>query len=281
VSEPTRFSLFALIGRNLRYYWRGNLAVGLGCAAAAAVLTGSLLVGDSARGSLRDVALERLGPVSYAVTARGLFREGLAEEVASDRAVAVVCERVAPVLLLRGACRHARTGRTVPAVSIVGVKSAFWSMIPGSGARPDARRVVLNAALADDLGATVGDDVLLTLGRGPSAPIGTIFARADRQHTVVSLRLHVKAIIPCRGPGAFSLQQTRGRPRNLYVALDWLQERLGRPKRVNTLLFSGGPVPHAAPNAEAALTGALQRCARLADYGLRLVSNRRRDYLSL
>jgi len=281
VTERTPFSLFALIRRNLRYYWRGNLAVGLGCAAAAAVLTGSLLVGDSARGSLRDVALERLGPVSYAVTAPGLFREGLAEEVASDPAVAALYDEVAPALLLEGSCRHAATGRTIPGVSVVGVESAFWSMFPVPGARPDARRVVLNAALADDLGAKVGDDVLLTLGRGTSAPIGTIFARADRQHTVVSLRLRVKAIIPCRGPGAFSLQQTRGRPRNLYVALDWLQERLGRPERANTLLFARGQAPYAAPNAEAALTGALERCARLADYGLRLVPNPRRGYLSL
>ena len=44
-----------------RYYWRTNLAVVLGVATAVAVLAGALLVGDSVRGSLRDLVLQRLG----------------------------------------------------------------------------------------------------------------------------------------------------------------------------------------------------------------------------
>lgn len=41
-----------LLLRNLRFHWRGNLAVLLGVAVGTAVLTGALLVGDSLRGSL-------------------------------------------------------------------------------------------------------------------------------------------------------------------------------------------------------------------------------------
>ena len=44
--------------RNLIFFWRMNLAVTLGAAVAAAVLTGALLVGDSVRGSLRELTLE-------------------------------------------------------------------------------------------------------------------------------------------------------------------------------------------------------------------------------
>ncbi|HKO59666.1 MAG TPA: hypothetical protein VJV03_00770, partial [Pyrinomonadaceae bacterium] len=50
-----------LLKRNLTYYWRTNVAVVLGVAAAVAVLSGALLVGDSVRGSLRDLFLQRLG----------------------------------------------------------------------------------------------------------------------------------------------------------------------------------------------------------------------------
>src|SRR5436309_202173 len=46
--------------RNLFYHWRGNSAVLLGVVVGTAVLTGSLLVGDSLRGSLRDHSLERV-----------------------------------------------------------------------------------------------------------------------------------------------------------------------------------------------------------------------------
>ena len=45
-------------------YGRANVAVVLCCAVAAAVLTGALVVGDSVRGSLRDLTLERLGASS-------------------------------------------------------------------------------------------------------------------------------------------------------------------------------------------------------------------------
>ena len=50
-----------LVLRGLVYYWRTNLAVVLGVATAVAVLAGALLVGDSVRGSLRDLVLQRLG----------------------------------------------------------------------------------------------------------------------------------------------------------------------------------------------------------------------------
>ena len=50
-----------LILRGLTYYWRTNVAVVIGVATAVAVLAGALVVGDSVRGSLRDLVLLRLG----------------------------------------------------------------------------------------------------------------------------------------------------------------------------------------------------------------------------
>ena len=62
------------------YHWRTNLAVVLGVAAAVSVLAGALLVGDSVRGSLRDIAVGRLGRTDIVVTSTGFFREALAED---------------------------------------------------------------------------------------------------------------------------------------------------------------------------------------------------------
>ena len=45
-----------LVRRSATYHWRTNLAVVLGVTAAVSVLGGALLVGDSVRGSLRDIA---------------------------------------------------------------------------------------------------------------------------------------------------------------------------------------------------------------------------------
>src|SRR5258707_12458881 len=70
-----------LLSRNLSYYWRSNLAVIAGVATAVAVLAGALLVGDSVRGSLRDLFLQRLGRTDQIVTAPRFFREQLATDL--------------------------------------------------------------------------------------------------------------------------------------------------------------------------------------------------------
>src|SRR5262249_17309181 len=54
-------TLFRFLLRNLLFHWRANSAVFLGVVVGTAVLTGALLVGDSLRGSLRDLTLRRLG----------------------------------------------------------------------------------------------------------------------------------------------------------------------------------------------------------------------------
>ncbi|MFA6174812.1 MAG: hypothetical protein WC701_14210, partial [Kiritimatiellales bacterium] len=56
-----------LLLKSLRFYWRTHLGVLLGIVLAAAVLTGSLLVGDSVNGSLRKFALQRLGGIQSAM----------------------------------------------------------------------------------------------------------------------------------------------------------------------------------------------------------------------
>ena len=60
-----------LVVAGLRHYWRTNLAVVLGVATAVAVLAGALLVGDSVRGSLRDLVLQRLGRTDRRSCRRG------------------------------------------------------------------------------------------------------------------------------------------------------------------------------------------------------------------
>src|SRR5436309_4762902 len=90
--------------RNLLYHWRGNLAVFLGVALGTAVLTGALLVGDSLRGSLRDLTRDRLGWVDHALVGGRFIREEVADEMANDRAA----ERVSPAILLQGSASSAQ-----------------------------------------------------------------------------------------------------------------------------------------------------------------------------
>ena len=81
-------SLTRLVWLSATYHWRTNLAVALGVAAAVSVLGGALLVGDSVRGSLRDIALSRLGRTGQVMSSTGFFREALAADVAARGAIA-------------------------------------------------------------------------------------------------------------------------------------------------------------------------------------------------
>ncbi len=69
---------------SLRHYRRIHFAVALGVAVATAVLTGALLVGDSVRGSLRDLTLQRLGRIDSALVAGHMFRASWPTKLAAD-----------------------------------------------------------------------------------------------------------------------------------------------------------------------------------------------------
>ena len=70
-----------LIKRSLAYYWQTNLVVVLGVAIAVSVLAGALLIGESVRGSLRDLSSQRLGKTDNLISSANFFREQLAAEL--------------------------------------------------------------------------------------------------------------------------------------------------------------------------------------------------------
>jgi ABC-type lipoprotein release transport system permease subunit len=240
-------TLGRLLLRNLLYHWRGNLAVLLGVVVGSAVLTGALLVGDSLRGSLRDLALRQLGWVEHALVAGRFVREELAGELQA--------EHVCPALLLQGAASSGdekdpfsvhRAGRVV----ILGVDERFWpNAEPPLGRafwRPtdpaDFRTsgVVLNAALARELEVKIGDEVTLSFQKASELPRESLLGKRQASEVLDSLKLTVRAILADDSPGArFNLNPSPEAPRNAFVPLAVLQARLGLPRRVNALLASG------------------------------------------
>jgi ABC-type lipoprotein release transport system permease subunit len=279
-------TLSRLLLQNLFYHWRGNLAVLLGVAVGTAVLTGALLVGDSLRGSLRDRTLEQLGWVDHALVGGRFIREELADQLNAERA--------SPAILLQGSAsvgsgivlRRPRTSLTVAAsmagflgspggqgsllaaatlfptrtqagrVSILGVRDNFWA-----GDRPPTSEdgVVVNSALADDLGVEVGDWITLHMQKISLIPRETLLGQRDDSQVVAELTLPVRARLPDQGLGRFTLNPTALTPRNAFVPLRLLQNQLHQPGRVNSLLVGG---PHEN------LSEALSRHLTLEDWGL-------------
>ena len=107
--------------KNLLYYWRINLAVLLGAAVATAVLTGALLVGDSVKGSLRDLILDRLGNVDHALVADRYFREKLANDLQEMSGFENDFDGIAPGILITGTAINTNTKARASNINILGM----------------------------------------------------------------------------------------------------------------------------------------------------------------
>ena len=261
--SPTR-----LIIASLLHHWRIQAAVACGVAAGAAVLTGALLVGDSMRGSLRDLTLARLGRIEEVLVTQRFFRAELADELAAEPEFDAHFSAAVPAIMLLASLDAsdqdppARAGR----VNLVGCDRRFWQL--GSGcpaALPESRQIVLNRPLADQLRVEVGQPVILRLPQPSTVPADSAMGR--KTETVAGHRMTVSEIIPADGLGRFGLTPTQRSPMNAYVPLDWLQDRLDQPGGANAILVAARDAD-AAPSDES--QGVLQSLLRPkpVDYGI-------------
>lgn len=257
-----------MILKSLWHHRRTNTPVALAAAVATAVLAGALLVGDSMRGSLRDLALDRLGNVDAALVARSYFRQSLASKLGADAGFQRHFAAALPTITLQISL-EAEGGQPplrVSRVALWGCAAGFSQL--GRDGPPEPitpRHIVLNHSLADHLHVGVGDVVLAHLPSLSAIPGDSPLGR--KRDTTQTQRLTVSAVVADRGLGGFTLRPSQQAPRNAYVALDWLAEQLEQPGRANVILVAGKE-SGAAPRVEAALAGAWQ--PELADYGLRL-----------
>lgn len=242
---------------------------------ATAVLTGALLVGDSVRGSLRDLAIERLGRIDFAVVSNALFRADLAGELARapEFRETASLDGASPAMLLVGSLQSDNGDGTKRAgdVAVVGVTDSFWSVGRGGPAEPLGEDgLALVDALARDLGVKEGDEVLLRLPlAGQQIPADTPLG--EKIETMISRRLRVAAVLPPEGLARFGLRPSQQLPRNAFVPLAVLQDMLDAPGKANAILIAGDNAD-AAPSANALdkLRDALK--PKLGDFGLNIAS---------
>jgi putative ABC transport system permease protein len=256
----------SLVRESLAYYWRTNLAVVLGVATAVAVLGGALLVGDSVRGSLRDLILRQLGRTDQIIISSGLFREGLADDLRADEGFAKSFADICPLIVMQAGVTDQSGGRRVLHVPVYGVDERFWRFhgVAGSaGSGPVGRDAMVSEALASEIGVAAGSAVLIRVERPTSVPIESLHGRKDDVGR--TFRLTVRAILSPGDLGEFSLRPQQGRVRAVFVPLKRLQQELDVEARVNTLLVSEQST--ASADAER-LEQLVRRTALLEDVGL-------------
>ena len=167
--------------RNLTYFWRTNLAVILGVAAAVAVLAGALLVGDSVRGSLRDLFLQRLGNTDHVVTgqrflprsASRLTFNNMSSFVAGGFAAAL------PLIAINGAITNETSRRLASDIQVYGVDERFWAFHGRDVKAPSNREILISDSLARELGNKAGDAVLLRIEKPSEIPIESLHSKKE------------------------------------------------------------------------------------------------------
>jgi putative ABC transport system permease protein len=256
--------LLGLALKSLRERLGVSLVCVFACAIAVASLGASLGVGDALEKELERLARARRGaatdvllfprPLSPAVLARVAELSGTAAAVYDDRGRARVPE-----------------GPHIEA-TVLGIDDRFPALHGLPFKAPQGREAFLSQALAQALGVTVGETVLVDLPRGRALSASLLFG--DRSGAQATARLKVARILTPAEGGDFTLRPSPDLPRTIFASAEALaqvvleddsKERSLPPPIANRVLLRAQ-----GPGERDALTQSVASSLTLADFGLRV-----------
>lgn len=312
-SRPTTAWTFIL--RSLRYFGKTHLTVSAGIAAATAVIVGALVVGDSVRGSLRGLVVNRMANIECVLHARTFFSTELLDTLqpgqdTTDAAVQEFADGAtyAPAIIVESSTAENRSRgefHRESQVQVIAVDNKFFAYLPaGSGdlfktasANANAQssseqtasdqssgeksssdqtwlgedEIAINASLAIELVAEVGDELSLRLTNPSGVPADNPLGRRDEAY--VSLpRQKIVAILPDASVGGVSFRAGQSVPRNIFASLATVQDIFEEDKKANAALVLVKSPSRSANEYGQAFSDALnlQLAPKLEDYGLQL-----------
>ncbi len=223
-------SVWRLILRSLRYYWRTLLGVVVGAAIGAAVLVGALAVGDSVRSSLHEGAAQRVGKIDVLLHGRDRwFESSLADRLAED-----LHATVAPAVNLPGIASSGGGALRTGIVDVFGVDARFFELSPRGERRAiTAGKAWINQRLAAQLSVRAGDAMLLRVEKPSALPRDVVLSTID--DVSFAIRVEVAGVLDDAQFGRFGLRASQIPPFDVFVSLVWLQEQLELGARANMI----------------------------------------------
>lgn len=260
-----------LIKRSLTHYWQTNIVVVLGVAVAVGVLAGALLVGDSVRGSLRDLFLQRVGEADLVISGTSFFREQLASEIQNNQQFTANGFKAAcPIIAIDGSVTHETSHSLASNVRVYGVDERFWKFHFRNNPNLGNREVLVSDSLANELGTSIGDGLLIRVQKPSDIPIESLHSKKEELGRV--LRVTVRATLSPEELGEFSVRPQQSSTRAVFVPLRLLQSELEQDGRANLILI--GLNDHvdgsSGQNKTASLDQILNDTATLDDYGVHI-----------
>lgn len=236
----------------------------IGVAIAATVIVGALIVGDSVRGSLRFMAMDRIGKIDTVLIAPRWFKESIIDESQLNEpyALALLLQQ-ASVRTEQNSAENAPVYRSNE-ISLLGVDSNFWDMSSIKPAKlPEGEELVINQALANLLHVTVGDFLTLSVPSQSVVPADSTLGKRDID-TMYLPRWKVIEVLPDSGLARFSLRSDQRPVFNAFSDRAALRNALAIGEQINCI-FATDPMGE---QAERKLTNVI--APDLMDLGMKL-----------
>jgi ABC-type antimicrobial peptide transport system permease subunit len=214
--------------------------VALGIAAATATILGALLVGDSLRGSLRFLAMDRIGQIDQLVMSPNFFSEDVAAQL-KPQSIDPSFGQSIPLILFPNTSLELRSGQDIrrsSGILTLGIKDDFWNLGTGITAPPlRENEIILNQALADQLQAEVNQTLVLQVPAPMAVPADNPLGKRDSESVAIA-DLKVVAILPNKSLARLDLQSNQRSSLNAFVSIKTVQSALSRPNQINAIALS-------------------------------------------
>ena len=205
-------TLNSLISQSRKHYHRFYRLVVFAVILMTAVLTGSLLLGDSVRGTLVQRVDERLGKYETIITSgSGFFSESIKEKVESGKEKNCF-------LLMDG---YVSVGKKLLPVYVWGTDSD--SLL--------SNEVLINEPLRDRLNNQ--EDIVLHLPSRNQVPSGTLFVTKSY---ATQMRVHVVGVKSVEDGGNILLKNEQTLPLNIFINRKHLAEKMELEGKINIVL---------------------------------------------
>lgn len=249
--------------RDLWFYRRTNLGTLLLAGICCAVLTGAMLVGDSVRHTLREIAQMRLGKKTQwaMVTGDRFFRQELAEELERKTNSLVIV----PVLALKGMLETPDGSIHVNSVNIYGVNEKFVQFSGQPGVRIAFWKPGFSVSESVAARIDIPGEYLLRIQSPSELSQDLIFTNDKNSSTAWSVQF--EEILPDEAMGRFGLRASQLPPLNVFVPIEWLADKAQTAGKANMLLVG---VDEKKPTTEKELSSAFKEIMQPEDIGMEI-----------
>lgn len=197
-----------------------------------AVITGSLLTGNSVRTSLKKSASVHLGNAGIVASSGNRYLDpGLPSELRNAQGLDCT-----GILEIKGSVTNFSTQKAMNNISILAVDTGFFSFHGNRSIQIQPGKAMVNRRLADLLGLKEGDEIIIRIPVISDIPADAPFAPAAEQGN--SAVLETGRILTSEEDGNFSLAISQITPLNVFISTADLERISGTRISINRILFN-------------------------------------------